>query len=78
VVVAAVREIRTFEARVGVATGVDAEIVSTPTGPTIELGNRGQRGFGAEHEEAASGVARALAEVMRGMGATRVTWFTMD
>ena len=78
VLVAAVREIRAFEARVGIATGVDAEIVTTPTGRAIELGNLGHRGFGAEHEEAAAMVAQALAEVMRAMGATRVAWFTMD
>lgn len=78
VLVAAVREIRAFEARVGIATGVDAEIVTTPTGHAIELGNRGHRGFGAEHEKAAATVAQALAEVMRVMGALRVVWFTMD
>jgi len=78
VLVSAVREIRAFEARVGIATGVDAEIVSTPTGDAIELGNRGHRAFGAEHEEAAAVVARALAEVMRVMGAPHVIWFTMD
>ncbi len=78
VLVSAVLEIRAFEARVGIATGVDAEIVSTPTGDAIELGNRGHRPFGAEHEEAAAVVAQALAAVMRAMGAPRVLWFTMD
>jgi hypothetical protein len=78
VLVAVVREIRAFEARVGIATGVDAEIVTMPTGQAIELGNRGHRGFGAEHEAAAAIVAQALAEVMRVMGAERVAWLTMD
>jgi hypothetical protein len=75
---AAVREIRAFEARVGQPTGLDAEIVTTPAGRAIELGNRGHLAFGAQHEEAAAVVARALANVLAALGATDTFGFTMD
>ena len=77
-VVDAVRAIRTFEARVGRASGLAAEIVSTPSGPAIEVGNRDHVAFGAEHEEAAAVVARCLLPVLEGLGATGAFWFTMD
>lgn len=74
----AVSAIRSFEARVGQSCGVDAEIVSTPSGKAIELGNRGHIAFGAAHEEAAATVARSLAAVLDAFGATSSSWFTMD
>jgi hypothetical protein len=77
-VVEAVHEIRAFEARVGAVCGLAAELVTTPTGRAIELGNRGHVGFGDAHEGAAASVARALMAVMRALGATRVAWFTLD
>ena len=78
VIADAVRAIRVFEARVGRACGVDAEVVTTPQGPAIELGNRGHLTFGADHEAAAAVVAQHLARVLDGLGATGTFWFTMD
>lgn len=75
---AAVREIRAFEARVGQRTGLDAEVVTTPTGPAIELGNRGHVAFGAAHDEAAAAVAGALARLLAALGATGAFGFTRD
>jgi hypothetical protein len=74
----AVAAIRAFEARVGESCGVDAEIVTTPSGRAIELGNRGHVAFGAEHEDAAATVARSLAALLDALGATSSSWFTMD
>jgi hypothetical protein len=75
---AAVAAIRAFERRVGVRTGAAAEIVSTPDGPAVELGNVSHRGFGHEHEAAARQVARGLAALLTALGATGVLAFTMD
>lgn len=75
--VAAVRAIRDFEARVGERCGLRAEIVQTPQGPAIELGNSDHRAF-PEHESAAAEVARSLVLVLEAFGATAAFWFTMD
>jgi len=76
--VALVAEIRAFEHRVGTATGLVAEDVSTPTGPAIEIGNRDHVAFGAPREAAAEIVARAAAALLEALGGRGVFWFTMD
>ena len=78
ILVALVGEIRAFEHRVGAPTGLDAEAVTTPTGPAIEVGNRDHVSFGAPHEAAAAVVARAVAALLEALGGTGVFWFTMD
>lgn len=75
---AAVAAIRSFEARVGERCGAVVEIVATPKGRAIEIGNRGHRGFGQEYEPAAAEVARALAALLTALGATGVFSITLD
>jgi hypothetical protein len=77
VVIAAVRAIRMFEARVGRSCGLVAERVSTPNGPGIEIGNRDHAVFPA-HVVAAEVVARTLVPILEALGATGAFWFTID
>ena len=75
---AAADAIRAFEVRVGCACGLAAEMVATPDGPAIELGNIEHRAFGAEHEDAARVVAEALRAVLEAHGAVGAFAFTID
>ena len=75
---ALVAAIRDFEMRVGCVCGLQAERVTTPHGPAIELGNIDHRGFGTEHEDAARVVAELLCELLVRHGATGAFAFTLD
>jgi hypothetical protein len=76
-VIAAVRAIRGFEARVGRRCGLVAEMVSTPNGAAIEIGNHDHETFPA-HAAAAEAVARTLVPILEALGATGAFWFTID